>query len=121
MKQEINKSKKIKETSLKDKKELANFIGEIVSQVYGVVGLTRVNTIKNQLILLKKENYVDGILILSDLKGKYEIDVHIIVAYGVKINEVINEVSKRIKYEVKKKFGDVFSKINVYVEDLLDL
>ena len=104
-----------------DDKEIATLIGDVASQTYGVVGLTKVRTIKNQLIILKRDNYVDGVLVSKDSKGRYEIDVHLIVAFGVKITEVVNEVSKRISYETKKKYGDIFCKINVYVEDLLDL
>ncbi|MCB9499147.1 MAG: Asp23/Gls24 family envelope stress response protein [Erysipelotrichaceae bacterium] len=104
-----------------DNKELASLIGNVCSETYGVVGLTRVKTIKNQLVILRKQNYVEGILIFKNSKGRYDIDVHLICAYGVKISEVVNEVSKRIAYETKKKYGPRFNKINVYIEDLLDL
>lgn len=104
-----------------DKKELVSLIGNVCCETYGVVGLTRVKTIKNQLVILRKQNYVEGILIFKNSKGKYDIDVHLICAYGVKISEVVNEVSKRIGYEIKKKYGPRFNKINVYIEDLLDL
>ncbi len=115
--------KKIKEkkNEINLKKEIANLIGDIVKECYGVVGLTKVRSIKNQLVILKKENYVDGVLIFKNKDGKYDIDVHLIVAYGVKISEVVNEVSKRIAYEANKKYGNIFNKINVYVDDLLNL
>jgi uncharacterized alkaline shock family protein YloU len=126
MKQNDIDSKKVQkaENPIKaeiDNKELASLIGEVCSETYGVVGLTRVKTIKNQLVILRKQNYVEGILIFKNSKGKYDIDVHLICAYGVKISEVVNEVSKRIAYETKKKYGPRFNKINVYIEDLLDL
>ena len=106
---------------LEKRKELALLIGETVCYTYGVVGLTRVKSLKNQLVILKKENYVDGVLVFRNLKDKFDIDVHLIVAYGVKVSEVVNQVSKRILYEASKKYGNIFGKINVYVEDLLVL
>lgn len=118
--EEINK-KINEEKTLLNKKEFTIVVGEIVSQVYGVVGLTRVKTIKNQLIILKKENYVDGILLTKLINGKYDIEIHLIVAYGVKIIEVVNEVTKRIQYEITKRYGKVINKINVYIDDLLDI
>lgn len=104
-----------------EKKILTFLIGEITSQVYGVVGLTSVKTIKNQLVILKKENYVDGIIIDKLINGKYDLEIHLIVAYGIKTTEVVNEVSKRIHYEINKRYGKILNKVNVYVEDLLDL
>ena len=106
---------------LEKRKELALLIGETVCSTYGVVGLTRVKSLKNQLVILRKENYVDGVLVFRNLKDKFDIDVHLIVAYGVKVSEVVNQVSKRILYEASKKYGNIFGKINVYVEDLLVL
>ncbi len=118
MEKEIKTEKK---NEINLKKELANLIGETAKETYGVVGLTKVKSIKNQLVILKKENYVDGVLVFKNLKDKYDIEVHLVVAYGVKISEVVNEVSKRISYEASKKYGNIFSKINVYVDDLLNL
>jgi len=101
--------------------DLAYLIGETAKDSYGVVGLTKVRSIKNQLVILKKENYVDGVIILKNRYDKYDIDVHLVVIYGVKISEVANEVSKRVAYEINKKYGGIYGKINVYVEDLLEL
>lgn len=106
-----------------NKEELAVLIGESIKETYGVVGLTTVKSLRSQLVILKKENYVDGVMIYRSYqdKEKFDLDVHLIVAFGVKVNEVVNEVSKRIAYEVNKRYGNIFSHINVYVEDLLDL
>ena len=116
-----NNKKGVKAINL-DRKELALLIGEVASQVYGVVGFTSVKTFKNQLVILKQENYFDGIIVDKLLNGKYDVEIHLIVAYGIRITEVINEVSKRIRYEVKKRYGaNLLNMVNVYVEDLLDL
>ena len=105
-----------------DKNELTKLIGEIISRVYGVVGVTDVKNHKNQLVILKEENYSEGIIVNKLVTGKYHVEIHLIVAYGIRIVEVINEVIKRIRYEVKKRYGvNLLSIVNVYVEDLLDL
>jgi uncharacterized alkaline shock family protein YloU len=103
-----------------DRTKLATTIGEIASEVYGVVGLTRVHTLKNQLVILRKENYVDGIILTTN-KGKIDLEIHLVCAYGVKITEVASEVAKRVRYELEKKYGKIINKFDVYVEDLLDL
>lgn len=113
----------MKETSIKEvenkKKELAELIGSTIEEIYGVVGLTTVKSFMSQFIILKRDNYVNGVVISETSKNKFDIDIHIIVAYGVKVSEVANEVGKRIFYEANKKFGNFFGKINVFVEDLL--
>ncbi|MBO8427033.1 MAG: Asp23/Gls24 family envelope stress response protein [Firmicutes bacterium] len=102
-------------------KDIAELVGEVCSSSYGVLGLTKVKNLRSQLVtLLNKDNYIEGILI-SKIKSKYVIDVHVIVAYGVKISEVVNELRKGIAYNLNKKYGPVFSKVNIYVEELRDL
>ncbi len=105
-----------------DKVELTKLIGEIISRVYGVVGVTHIKSKKNKLVILKEENYSEGIIVNKVVGNKYDVEIHLIVAYGIRIVEVINEVVKRIRYEVKKRYGlDFLNIVNVYVEDLLDL
>ena len=100
--------------------EIANLVGETCLECYGVVGLTNSKSIKEKFIILKKENFVEGVNITKE-KDKFNIDVHLVCAYGIRITETINEVSKRIIYVLTKKYGELFSKINVYVEELRNL
>ena len=102
-------------------KDLSLLIGDISSEVYGIVGLTKAKTFKNQLIILKKENYVEGVLPTKLINGMFDVEIHLILAYGVKVTEVVNELSKRIRYEVTKRHGRQINKMNIYVEDFLDL
>ena len=101
-------------------KKVLKFHYETCSECYGVVGLTYAKSIKEKFIILKKENYVEGVNVTKD-KDKFNVDVHLICAYGIKITEIVSEVSKRINYVLTKKYGQLFSKINVYVEELRDL
>ncbi len=99
------------------KKQMAMYIGDLVSSCYGVVGLVNVNSIKSAIQLLKKENYQEGV-ILFETAGKRSVDVHLVLAYGLKVTEIINEINKRLNYFLKKEYGDKIKKINVYIEDL---
>ncbi len=99
------------------KKELATFVGETISTCFGVIGLVDYNSSLNN--ILKKDNYIKGVNIesIASLK-KYDINVHIQIAYGLRVNEVMNEVMKRLEYFITQKYGKIYRKINVYVEDL---
>lgn len=99
-------------------KDIADTIGEVCSSSYGVVGLTGVKDVRNTIAtILNADNYVEGIL-LRKVKSKYVVDVHVVIVYGVKISEVVNELSKRLSYTLEKKFGKIFSEINIFVEEL---
>ena len=104
-----------------DVKDIATLIGEVCSSSYGVVGLVGVkNSILSFDNLLKKDKFVEGILIKKE-RNKSVVDVHVVVAYGVKITEVVNELGKHLSYVLNKKYGKIFGKINVFVEELRDL
>ncbi|MGP1414208.1 MAG: Asp23/Gls24 family envelope stress response protein [Bacillales bacterium] len=99
-------------------KDISGYIGDICCETYGVLGLV---SSKHPLdVILKREKYSEGIGIYK-LGIRYNVDIHLIVAYGVKITEVASEVSNRILYFLNRKYPGLFNKINVYVEELHDL
>ncbi len=117
----MEKVKTSKKNSTKvdiDKKEMVTFIGDIVSSCYGVVGLANVFSVQSAISYLKREKYKGGIEVSEDINGRYVVNVYLVLAYGLKITEIINEVSKRLFYFLKKHYGDIFKSINVYIEDL---
>ena len=112
---ETSKKKTNIEISLKD---ISGYIGDICCETYGVLGLV---SSKNPIdVILKREKYSEGIGVYK-IGSKYNVDIHLTVAYGVKITEVASEVSNRILYFLNKRFGSLFNKVNVYVEELRDL
>lgn len=112
---ETNKSKTNLDISLKD---ISGYIGDICCETYGVLGLV---SSKNPIdVILKREKYSEGIGVYK-IGSKYNVDIHLTVAYGVKITEVASEVSNRILYFLNKQFNGLFNKVNVYVEELRDL
>ncbi len=112
---ETSKSKTNLDISLKD---ISGYIGDICCETYGVLGLV---SSKNPIdVILKREKYSEGIGVYK-IGSKYNVDIHLTVAYGVKITEVASEVSNRILYFLNKQFNGLFNKVNVYVEELRDL
>ena len=66
---------------------------------------------------MKKENISKGIIVRNK-KGILDIDVYIILSYGVRISEVVLEVQKRVKYTVEKTLNVDVNEVNVYVEGI---
>lgn len=97
---------------------VATLAGGVVSECYGVVGMASRKLIKDGLAeLLKKENFSKGVEVRK-VEDQYELDVYIVVSFGVKISEVVLEVQKKVKYVVESTLNQPFSKINVFVQDV---
>ncbi len=95
---------------------IASLAGGVVSECYGVVGMASQKVVKDGIAeLLKKDNYSKGIVVRRTDKG-YELDLYIIISFGVKISEVIFEVQKKVKYMLEKTLEQDFEKVNVYVQ-----
>lgn len=97
---------------------VSTLVGGVVSECYGVVGMASRNILKDGIAeLLKKENFSKGVLV-KNAGGGLVIDVYIIVGFGVKVSEVINEVQKKIKYMTEKTLQVEVVACNVYVQDI---
>lgn len=97
---------------------IAVIAGNAATECYGVVGMASKNAIRDEIAeLLKKENYSRGVFARSTRQG-IEVDMYIIVGYGVRITEVVSEVQKRVKYILQKSLDLKFKAINVYVQGI---
>lgn len=95
---------------------VASLVGGVVTECYGVVGMASQKIFKDGIAeLLKKENFTKGVIVKST-NDKLELDLYIIVGYGVKISQVVNEVQKKVKYEMKRGLELEFDSINIYVQ-----
>jgi len=97
---------------------IATLAGGIVAECYGVVGMASQKILKDGLAeLLKIDNYSKGIVVRK-VEDKYELDLFIVISFGVKISEVVSEVQKKVKYELEKSLDLTFSAVNVYVQGI---
>jgi uncharacterized alkaline shock family protein YloU len=95
---------------------IATLAGGVVTESYGVVGMASQKLLKDGLAeLLGKENYSKGIVVRETDK-QLELDLYIIVGYGIKITEVVYEVQKKVKYVLEKTLEVKFKSVNVYVQ-----
>ena len=97
---------------------IASLTGAIVGECYGIVGMASKQVFKDGLaVVLKKENYSKGVVIRKTAAGM-ELDIYVIICYGVKVSEVVSEVQKKVKYELGRTLDLEFSAINVFVQDV---
>ncbi len=95
---------------------IASLAGGVVTESYGVVGMASRNILRDGIAeLLNKENYAKGVNVRFTNVG-LEIDVYIIVSFGVRISQVVSEVQKNIKYILEKTLQQEINAVNVFVQ-----
>ena len=98
-----------------DKEVIAQYAGGVAMECFGIVGMAGYNMKDGIVKLLKLENASRGIQ-LEMKDNKLFIDFHVIVAYGVSINAVADNLIDSVKYKLEEYTGIPVGKINIYVE-----
>ena len=97
---------------------IAAIAGNAATECYGVVGMVPKTGLRASISeLLRIENYKKGVF-AKESKTGIEVEMYIMVAYGLKITEVVNEVQKKVKYVLEKTLDIKFKSINVFVKGI---
>lgn len=94
---------------------IASFAGSVAVECIGVVGMASVNVKDGLVKLLKKDNLSTGVAVRVD-NSKLSIDFHLIIAYGVNIIAVSENLIENVKYRVEEFTGLEVEKVNIFVE-----
>ena len=98
-----------------DNEVIARYAGSIAMECFGVVGMAGINMKDGLVKLLKMESMTRGINV-SIHNNKLTINFHVIVAYGVSILAVTDNLISNVKYKVEELTGIEVEKINIFVE-----
>lgn len=98
-----------------DTEVIAQYAGSVAVECFGIVGMASVN-VKDGLVKLLKKEYITHGINVSVSDEKLILDFHVIVAYGVSIMTVSENLISSVKYKVEEFTGLSIEKINVYVE-----
>ena len=95
---------------------IESLAGGIITECYGVVGMASKQVLKDGWAeLLKKENYSKGVVI-KNTDGMIDVDLYIIVSFGIKITETVKEAQKKVKYMLEKTLSQDIHSVNVFVQ-----
>lgn len=94
---------------------MAKYAGSATVECFGVVGMASVNVKDGLVKLLRKESISHGVNV-SIVENKLKIELHIIVAYGVSISAVAENLVNNVKYKLEEYTGLSVGKIIIYVE-----
>ncbi len=98
-----------------DNEVITQYAGTVAVECFGIVGMAGVSMKDGLVKLLKMDSLTRGINV-SLVNHKLVLDFHVIVAYGVSIMTVANNLIDSVKYKVEEFTGLEIEKINVYVD-----
>ena len=99
-----------------DPEVIAKYAGTVAVECFGIVGMAAVNMKDGLVHLLKKESLTRGIKVRISEDIHVSLSFHIIVAYGVSISAVTDNLISNLKYRVEEFSGMPVDKINIYIE-----
>ncbi len=103
-----------------DKEVLADYAGYAAMETLGVVGMATMNVKDGALKFLKKENARQGVVV-SIVDNKIKLTLHVIVAYGVNIRAVAQNVLDNVKSRVEKNTGIEVAYVTVKVDGVRNI
>ena len=99
-----------------DPEVIAKYAGSVAVECFGIVGMAAVSMKDGLVKLLKKESLTKGIQVGISDENKITLNFHVVVAYGVSISAVTDNLISNEKYKVEEFTGMSVDKINIYIE-----
>ena len=93
---------------------IAQIVGHVVAESYGVVGGTRRRGLRR---LLTRDRPTRGVEVRGGNAG-LEIELPVVVEYGLNLAEVASTVRSRVSYEVTRLTGIPVAGVEVRIEDV---
>lgn len=98
-----------------DNEVIARYAGSVAMECFGIVGMAGINVKDGLVKLLKMDSMTRGINV-SIKNNRLTLNFHVIVAYGVSIIAVSDNLISNVKYKVEEFTGIKIEKINIFVE-----
>ena len=96
---------------------IATYAGSVAVENFGIVGMAAVSMKDGLVKLLKKESLKRGInVLLKD--NRISLEFHVIVAYGVSISAVADNLMESVKHKVESFTGMEVEHIDILVEGI---
>ena len=92
---------------------IAQIVGQTAAECYGVVGMAG----KGLKRLVTRDKLTQGIGVSGSGEG-LQLDLHVVVEYGLNLAEVAATVRSRVAYEVERLTGLTVAAVEVHIEDV---
>lgn len=95
---------------------VSTIAGQAINQCYGVVGMSSKNLANSISSMLSADNKRGINVMIED--DQIDIDVYVIVEYGVNIRAVAESIQHTVKFHVEKSLGLPVESVNVFIQGL---
>ena len=96
---------------------LVRVAGYAALDCYGIVGMASKRSTDGIVQLMGRENLGRGVKVRQNGE-KVDIDLYIIVEYGISISAVASTIIDQVKYKIEHLTGVTVSRVNVSIEDI---
>lgn len=96
---------------------IATYAGSVAVENFGIVGMAAVSMKDGLVKLLKKESLKRGINVTMK-DNRISLEFHVIVAYGVSISAVADNLMESVKHKVESFTGMEVEHIDILVEGI---
>lgn len=100
---------------------IATYAGSVAVECIGIVGMAAVSMRDGLVKILRRDSLKHGISVKITEDNKIRMDFHVIVAYGVNISAIADNLIDSVKYKVEAFTGIEIEKINIFVEGVRDI
>jgi len=97
-------------------KVIARMAGLTALECFGIVGMAALSRSDGIVKLLTRNSIAKGIKVEVSPENDITIDFHVIVAYGVAVSAVAENLVSHVKYFIENSTGFKVKKINIFVE-----
>ena len=98
-----------------DPEVIAMYAGTTAVECFGIVGMAAVSMKEGFVRLLKKDSLKHGINVSIE-DNRISLDFHVIVAYGVSISTVADNLIESVKYRLEEFTGMKVEHVRILVE-----
>ena len=97
---------------------LLKLIGYQVTSCFGVVGMVPSDSKQRLIRVFTKEPALDTGIKVSGDANSIDVELHIVVTYGMNINAIAASITEKVKYAVKEITGINVDKVSVMVDGI---
>ena len=97
---------------------LSKLIGHEVVSCFGVVGMVPSGNRQKLSSTLIKRNSIDTGIRVSANSDMLDVELHIVVTYGMNINAIAASITEKVKYAVKHATGIDVNKVSIKVDGI---
>ena len=95
---------------------IATYAGSVAVECFGIIGMAAISMKDGLVKLLRRDSLKHGINVRIEEDNQICLDFHVIVAYGVNIGTIAENLQSNVKYKVEAFTGMKIKQINLLVE-----